>query len=124
MAKTYRPFRAVRPAVSLWVQPEPVAPPSSEVVAAVLALGDERTDCEDGRTSIRFSPARVADTEVALLLGEMAERALDVTVIWDEAEAEIVRVIDLAPLRAGETARGARNAYAEARLRRSPQLAA
>ena len=122
MTKAYRPFRIARPAVSLWVQPEPVAPPSAEVVEAVLTLGDVRVETEDGRTSIRLSAERAADTDVVRRLGGSVERALDVTVIWDEAEDEIVRVIDLAPLRAGEAARRARNAYAEVRMRRAPGL--
>ena len=122
MAKTYRPFSTARPAVSLWVQPEPVAPPSAEVVASVLALGDVRVEAEDGRTSIRFSAARLADVEIARMLGSEAARALDVTVIWDEAEGEIVRVLDLAPLRAGEAVRSARNTYADARMRRAPTM--
>ncbi|MGC1303343.1 MAG: hypothetical protein WA840_13310 [Caulobacteraceae bacterium] len=117
MAETILPFRPPQTALSLWAQPEPVAPPPADVVAAVLVLGDLRVDCEDGKTSIRFSPERVADSDIALLLGADRERALDVTVIWDEAEAEIVRVLDVAPLRAGRAGIRQRNAYAEVRKR-------
>lgn len=117
MAAAIHPFRNTHPALSLWAQPEPVAPPSAEVVAAVLTLGDVRVDCEDGYTSIRFSPERVDTSEIALLLGRDRERALDVTVIWDEAEAEIVRVLDVAPLRAGHAAARQHNAYSRARQR-------
>ena len=117
MAKTVHPFRDVQAALSLWGHVEPVAPPSAEVVAAVLALGDIRVDCEDGRTSIRLSAERAQWSDAVLLLGVERDRALDVTVIWDEAEAEIVRVLDVAPLRAGHAAKRQRNAYAEARKR-------
>jgi hypothetical protein len=117
MAETIQPFRNTRPALSLWTRAEPVVPPSATVVAAVLALGDVREACEDGKISIRFSPERVTETEMTLLLGAERERALDVTVIWDEAEAEIVRVLDVAPLRAGHASLHQRNVYAEARKR-------
>jgi hypothetical protein len=116
MAKTI-PFRDVQSALSLWGHVEPVAPPSAAVIAAVLELGDLRVDCEDGRVSIRLSAARAALTDAVLRLGVERERALDVTLIWDVAEDEIVRVVDVAPLRAGHAAHRRRNAYAEARKR-------
>jgi hypothetical protein len=116
MAKTI-PFRDVQSALSLWGHAEPVAPPSAEVIAAVLELGDLRVDCEDGRVSIRLSPERAAHTDAVLRLGVERERALDVTLIWNVAEDEIVRVVDVAPLRAGHAAQRRRNAYAEARKR-------
>lgn len=117
MAKTIHSFRDAQAALSLWGHVEPVAPPSAKVIAAVLELGDLRVDCEDGRTSIRLSAERAAQRDATLLLGAERERALDVTVIWDEAEDEIVRVLDVAPLRAGQAAKRQRNAYAAARQR-------
>lgn len=123
MSDTIRPFYAPQAALSLWATAEPVAAPSAAVVAAVLALGDVRVECEDGRTSIRFSAERVAQDEIALLLGAERERALDVTVIWDEDEAEIVRVLDVAPLRVGRAADlRQRNTYAAARQRAAIRL--
>jgi hypothetical protein len=117
MAESIQPFRNTRPALSLWTRSEPVPPPSATVVAAVLALGDVREACEDGKVSIRFSPERVAETGMTLLLGAERERGLDVTVIWDEAETKIVRVLDVAPLRAGYASLHQRNIYVEARKR-------
>jgi hypothetical protein len=116
MAQTIRPFRDVQTALSLFGHVAPVAPPSAAVIAAVLELGDLREDCEDGRVSIRLSSERAAWRDATLRLGVERERALDVTVIWDEAEDEIVRVLDVAPLRAGNAAQRQRNAYAEARM--------
>ena len=124
MSHTIRPFHTPQAALSLWATAEPVAAPSAAVIAAVLTLGDVRTECEDGRTSIRFSAERIAQDEFALLLGAERERALDVTVIWDEDQAEIVRVLDLAPLRAGRAADlRQRNIYAAARQRAATRFA-
>jgi hypothetical protein len=111
------PFPASRPAVSLWAAPAPVAPPSSSVVAAVLAFGDLRDDREDGLTLVRFSPERVALPDMQELLGADAARALDVSVLWDEREAEMVQVLDTAPLRRTPEAGQTGNAYADARMR-------
>ena len=93
-----------RSALSLWVEPASVAPPPSEVVAAVLAFGDLHEFREDGSTQIRFSPARLDQEDMRLILGEARGRALDVSVLWDEREEQVLAVIDLAPLRAREPA--------------------
>ena len=72
----------------------------------------------------RRTAERIAQDEFALLLGAERERALDVTVIWDEDQAEIVRVLDLAPLRAGRAADlRQRNIYAAARQRAATRFA-
>jgi hypothetical protein len=111
------PFPAARPAVSLWAVPARVAPPSSSVVAAVLAFGDVREDREDGMTMVRFSRERLSLPDLQELLGSEAERALDVSVLWDEREAEMVQVLDTAPLRAAADEARTGNAYADAQMR-------
>jgi hypothetical protein len=112
-----RPFVAAKPARSLFAPPRPVSPPSERVVAAVLQFGDVREERQDGLTTVRFSAERLGQDDMALVLGEERERARDVSVLWDEAECEMVRVIDLAPLRAGRDGVDQLNRYAAARKR-------
>ncbi|WP_174299984.1 hypothetical protein [Caulobacter sp. S45] len=112
-----RPFTAAKGAISLFSAPLIVAPPSEQVVAAVLQYADVREEHDDGRVTLRFTAARLAREDMALLLGEACVRARDISIIWDEAECEMVRVIDLAPLRAGREGLDQANLYAAARKR-------
>ena len=115
--KQARPFTAAKSAVSLFCAPAPLAPPSERVVAAVLQYADVREEHDDGRATLRFTAARLDREDMALLLGEERARARDVSIVWDEAECEMVRVIDLAPLRAGRDGVDQANRYAAARKR-------
>ncbi len=115
--KQPRPFTAARSAVSLFSAPLAVSPPSEHVVAAVLQYGDVRDEHDDGRVTLRFTAARLEREDMILLLGEERDRARDVSIVWDEAECEMVRVIDLAPLRAGRESVDQANLYAAARKR-------
>ena len=114
-----RPFAAARPAVSLFTAPRPLAPPSEAVVAAVLMFGDVWEERADGHVTRRLSAGRVAGEDVELVLPDPQDRdrALDVTVVWNAREDEIVRVVDLAPLRTGRADADQANRYAEARKR-------
>ena len=112
-----RPFTAVKSAVSLFCAPVPVAPPSERVVAAVLEFGDVREEHDDGLVTVRFTAARLEREDMALILGAESGRARDVSIVWDEAQCEMVRVIDLAPLRAGRETLEQANLYASARKR-------
>ena len=118
-----RPFTATKAALSLFSAPMPVAPPSERVVAAVLEFGDVREERQDGLVTVRFTAARLQREDMALLLGEERERARDVSILWDEDECEMVRVIDLAPLRAGRDTVDQANRYADARKRTSRPVA-
>jgi hypothetical protein len=110
------------PALSRWACATPVAPPSAAVIEAIVAFGDLRSEREDGTVSIRISPARLAQPDMEARLGLQRFRALDVSVVWDEDEAEIVRVVDVRPVRppAGPGPTG--NRYADARMRGFPRL--
>jgi hypothetical protein len=107
--------------ISLWAAPDTVAAPSERVVAAVLQFGDLREEHEDGMTLIRFSRHRLEREDMAFLLGEELERALDVSLIWDEAEDQLVRVLDVAPLRQGRGNALRLNRYADAHKRSFPR---
>jgi hypothetical protein len=106
----------VQPALSLWTQISAVEPPSGAVVAAVLQFGDIWEPREDGAALVRLSPRRAAQEDLQLLLGDEASRALDVSLVWDDAAAELRQVIDLLLLRTS-----AAQAYADARLRGFPR---
>ncbi len=116
--KQPRPFTATKGALSLFSTSVPVAPPSEQVVAAVLQYADVREEHDDGRVTLRLTATRLEREDMVLLLGEERRRARDVSIVWDEAECEMVRVIDLAPLRAGRDGVEQANLYAAARKRR------
>jgi len=117
--------------MSLWGAIDPVAAPGERVVAAVLQFGDIREEREDGTTLIRFTRSRLEQEDMQMLLGDELYRALDVSLIWDEAEDQLVRVLDVAPLRQGRARpnpphryapiRCAPNLYAEAHMRSYPR---
>ena len=118
--KPPRPFTAAKSAVSLFSAPIAVTPPSERVIAAVLEFGDVREEHDDGLVTVRFTAARLEREDMALLLSEERGRARDVSIVWNEAECEMVRVIDLAPLRAGRESVEQANLYATARKRSLP----
>jgi len=107
--------------MSLWSAPDPVAAPAERIVAAVLQFGDVREDREDGTTLIRFTRSRLDREDMQMLLGEDLYRALDVSLIWDEAEDQLVRVLDVAPLRQGDARAKPPNRYADAHMRSFPR---
>ena len=113
------PFRAARPAASLAAPRAPVAPPSEAVVAAVAQYGDVFEEREDGCVTRRFSREALEHGLAALVLDGEDERrrALDIQVIWNEAECAIEAVIDLAPARRAREAADQVNRYALARMR-------
>ena len=112
-----RPFTAAKAAASLFSSAVAVTPPSEAVVAAVLQFADVREEHEDGLVTLRFTAARLGREDMAMVLGEERDRARDVSIGWNEAEDEMVRVIDLAPLRAGRESLEQANLYAAARKR-------
>lgn len=104
--------RAMR---SLWATPVPVEPPSERVLAAVLQFGDIREEREDGTVMIRFSGGRLDREDLRLLLDDERERAEEVSILWDEAEAQVLEVMDAGPLRAGRRRGPPAPAYAGVR---------
>lgn len=114
-------YPAAKPAFSLWARANPVAPPSSAVVAAVLMFGDICQGRDDGTTLIRFSPERIEREDIRLLLPGERLRALDVTVIWDDREEQLLHVIDSAALKPQALAPTG-NSYADTRMRGYPRF--
>lgn len=91
--------RNAAPAPLLDLAPRPEAP-GADLIAAVLTHADLETRLTPRRVRRSLSPYRAAELrEAGRLNAAEAARSLDLAVIWDEAEAEVVRVIDDAPLR-------------------------
>jgi hypothetical protein len=93
LARSPRPFapKTVRPQ-----RPPQPAPLPGAVVDAVLRYHDEAQDQGCGRSLLRLSPRRLRDAEVVSALGELAARAAQVSILWNEREGEIIRVLEAA----------------------------
>jgi hypothetical protein len=78
----------------------PAAPvvqaPSGALINAVLAYADITLDMGGGKLMLRLSPERAADTVIRQALGREAPRLPEISVIWDEREDQIFRIIDAA----------------------------
>ncbi|WP_374470104.1 hypothetical protein [Phenylobacterium sp.] len=89
-------YRRFKPRVARPIQdPRPVPPPAA-VVDAVLRFHDEEQDQGSGRTLLRLSAARIRQREVKAALGAHAARAARVSILWNERESEIIRVLEAA----------------------------
>lgn len=88
---------AAGPLIDLAPRTEPAG---ADLIAAVLTHADRETRVGPSRVRRSLSAARAAElVEAGRLNSDEALRGLDLAVVWDEAEAEVVRVIDDAPLR-------------------------
>lgn len=70
------------------------APLSGEVVDAVLRFHDIDEDLGGGRSLFRLSPARLRQREVKAALGKETARAANVSILWNNREEEIIRVLE------------------------------
>jgi hypothetical protein len=91
--RSYRPAYA-RPARKLPQAERPALP--AAVVDAVLRFHDEEQDQGAGRTLLRLSRQRLRDAELRAALGVHAPRAANVSILWNEREGEIIRVLEAA----------------------------
>jgi hypothetical protein len=85
-----RPAAIARPA------PRIAAPPSGELINAILQYADVMQDQGGGRTLLRLSARRMVDPVIAGPLGREAPRLAEVAILWDDEEDEIFRVLDAA----------------------------
>ena len=60
----------------------------------MLRYHDEAQDQGGGRSRLRLTPRRLRDGEVARALGDLAMRASQVSILWNEHEGEIIRVFE------------------------------
>lgn len=96
MASTYssrRPRKGRAPST-------PAAPiaraPSGALIDAILSYADEVRDMGGGKVLLRLSAKRMADPAIRRPLGREAPRLAEVSVIWDEREDQIFRILDSA----------------------------
>ena len=91
MASHYRPPRSFRPKpVKVAIQ-RPM--PTGDVVDAVLRFHDLALDQGGDRTLLRLSAERLAAPEVRAALGDQTRHAAGVSILWNEREGEIIRVL-------------------------------
>ena len=92
----YRRFRLPQSAapVETAAFEKPALPGS--VVDAVLRFHDEEQDQGYGRTLLRLSEKRLRAPEVKKALGKLAARAANVSILWNEDESQIIRVLEAA----------------------------
>ena len=93
---SYRRFRPrlAAPTIEIAAFERPALP--GVVVDAVLRFHDEAQDQGRGRTLLRLSEKRLRAPEVKKALGKLAARAANVSIVWDEDESQIIRVLEAA----------------------------
>ena len=69
-------------------------PPSGDLINAILQYADVQEPLGGGRVKLSLSPRRIADPVICGPLGREAHRLFEVSVIWDEREDEIFRIVD------------------------------
>jgi hypothetical protein len=70
------------------------APPSGALINAVLEHADIRREIGGGRVVLRLSERRASHRLVRRGLGKQAGRLGQLSLIWDEADGQIVQVCD------------------------------
>ena len=92
----YRTFRPRQPAppIDMAAFERPALPGS--VVDAVLRYHDEVQEQGSGATLLRLSAKRLRAPEVKKALGKLATRAANVSILWNEDESQIIRVLEAA----------------------------
>lgn len=99
MARRYQArYAAPRPAARIAARSASTPLPGA-VVDAVLRYHDQVEDQGCGRSLLRLSAQRLHDVEVEVALGEHAARAAGVSILWNEREAQIIRVLESARTR-------------------------
>jgi hypothetical protein len=98
-APKYNTVRSFQPKAARPARPAGPAPLPGAVVDAILRYHDEVVDQGGGRSLLRLSLRRLGDLEVRAALGDLATRAANVSILWNEREEEIIRVLETADLR-------------------------
>ena len=93
MRRRFAPARTFAAKAARPAPPSP-APLPGAVVDAVLRFHDEVQDQGCGRSLLRLSAARLHDAEVEAALGDLTSRAAQVSILWNDRESEIIRVLE------------------------------
>jgi len=91
---------AAKPARAPRSSPSLSAPPPAVVIDAILRFHDEAQDQGCGRTLLRLTARRLRDAEVKAALGDLGRRAAGVSILWNDREEEIIRVLEAPALAA------------------------
>ena len=95
MASQFRPRRSsFSPRPVKAPRPAPVRPaPTGDIINGILRFHDVAHEQGSGRALLRVSEARLRDPEVQAWFGEHTKNAAGVSILWDEREGEIIRVL-------------------------------
>ena len=86
---------AKRPSVDAYLELfAAVAPPSGALINAILEHADIRQEIGGGRVVLRLSERRASHRLVRRGLGKHAGRLGQMSLIWDEADGQVVQVCD------------------------------
>lgn len=96
MRRRFAPARSFAPKAARALPATPPPLPGA-VVDAVLRYHDEVQDQGCGCSLLRLSAQRLHDAEVEAALGDFAARAAQVSILWNERESEIIRVLEAQP---------------------------
>ena len=77
----------------------PLVPASAEMIDQVITHADVAVRQSGGRLKLRISAGMIETLQTQGKLGPDARRLADLTVIWDEAEGQVLTVRDDARLR-------------------------
>ena len=69
-------------------------PPSGDLINTILQYADIQQPMGGGRVMLSLSPRRIADPVISGPLGREAGRLFEVSIVWDEREDEIFRIVD------------------------------
>ena len=94
MASQFRPRRnAFSPRPVKVPRPALRPAPTGTVINGILRFHDEAREQGNGLSLLRLSDERLRDPEVRSWLGDEAPNAAGVSILWNEREGEIIRVL-------------------------------
>lgn len=97
MASQFRPRRGAfspRPAKAPRAVARPAAaPPSGDLINGILRFHDVVREQGAGLALLRVSESRLREPEVRAWFGDQAANAAGVSILWNEREGEIIRVL-------------------------------
>jgi hypothetical protein len=96
MPATYSPRRLRKGRAPSTPADPIVRAPSGALIDAILSYADDVRDLGGGKLLLRLSAKRMADPQIRRPLGREAGRLAEVSVVWDEREDQIVRILDAA----------------------------
>ena len=91
--------RAYQEPLFLFDARRPMTPASTQMIDQVITHADIAVRQSGGRLKLRISAEEIAKLQFEGKLADDAHRLADLTVIWDEAEGQVLTVRDDARLR-------------------------